>query len=76
MATATISPIRTIRRQRGLTAEQLAARANLASATVYRAERGIGTPGDSTLEAIARVLKVEVADLHGPEAATASGTRG
>lgn len=76
MTTAATSPIRSIRRQLGITAEQLAARANLASATVYRAERGIGTPGESTLQAIAEVLEVEVSDLHGPKAATASGTRG
>lgn len=66
------SPIRTIRRRQGLTAEQLAAKAGLASATVYRAERGIGTPGEQTLTAIAGVLGVTLQELHGPEAATAS----
>lgn len=47
-----------------MTVEALAFRAGLASATVYRAERGIGTPSDETLEALAVVLKVGVSELH------------
>lgn len=75
MDTATASPIRTIRRARGLTAEHLAFRAGLSSATVYRAERGIGTPEDDTLQAIANVLGVGVSELHGPDASSSADTR-
>lgn len=76
MTTEIASPIRTIRREKGLTAEQLAAKAGLASATVYRAERGIGSPSDETLAEIARVLGVEVAQLHEPEDSTSDASGG
>jgi len=72
MATELVSPIRTIRKARGLTAEHLAFRAGLSSATVYRAERGIGTPEDDTLKAIAQVLGVGVSELHDPDASDSS----
>jgi len=64
MTTETVSPIRAIRREQGMTVEALAFKAGLASATVYRAERGIGTPSDETLDALAAVLKVGVSELH------------
>jgi transcriptional regulator with XRE-family HTH domain len=73
---AVASPIRVIRRSQGITAEQLAARAGLASATVYRAERGIGRPSEETLAAIASVLGVEPSELHDPDATRPANGRG
>ena len=72
MTTETTSPIRSIRRERGITAERLAAMADLASATVYRAERGIGTPTDETLQALAAVLEVPVSSLRHDQDGTQS----
>lgn len=72
-------PIRRIRRSLGLTVEQLAARAEVASATVYRAERGIGEPSRMTRKALARVLRVdpdELIEVHDQETDTASTARG
>lgn len=72
---STEHPIRRLRRTLGLTAEQLAAKAEVASATVYRAERGISEPSRSTRRAIASVLGVDPRELiavHDPEADTAS----
>lgn len=51
-----------------MTVEALAFKAGLASATVYRAERGIGTPSDATFDAIADVLGVDASELHGGDA--------
>lgn len=73
-------PIRRIRRSLGLTAEQLAAKAELASATVYRAERGISEPSRSTRQALAAVLGVRPDELitHAPEpgnGSTGNGTK-
>lgn len=75
MSTAA-SPIRVLRRSKGITAEQLAARAGLASATVYRAERGLATPSEETLAAIAEVLGVDPSDLHAADPATPTNGRG
>jgi len=73
-------PIRRIRRQRHITVEELAAKAGVSSATVYRAERGVHEPTRSTRERIARALGVTpgelLADIHGPEADTPSTGRG
>lgn len=67
------TPLRRIRKQRGLTVEQLAVKAGHGSATVYRAERGEQNPTDDTWAALAAVLGVEVDSLrHAPEAANAS----
>lgn len=77
---STEHPIRRIRRERGMTAEDLAASAGVSSATVYRAERGAHQPNNLTLRAFARALGVApgdlVAGIHGPEADSASTGRG
>ena len=65
------TPLRRIRKQRGLTVEQLAVMAGHGSATVYRAERGQQKPTDDTLVALAAALDVPVDDLrHDPEGVT------
>ncbi|MBD0416825.1 helix-turn-helix domain-containing protein [Oryzicola mucosus] len=52
-----------IRRQRGLSQEQLAARAGLARAYLSGAEAGRRNPTLDTIEAFAQVLEVDAAEL-------------
>lgn len=76
---STEHPIRRIRRELGLTVEQLAAGAHMASATVYRAERGINEPSRSTRKKLAKVLGVsphELIAVHELEADTPSTIHG
>jgi transcriptional regulator with XRE-family HTH domain len=58
------TPLRRIRKERGLTVEQLAVKAGTASATVYRAERGERRPTDETFAALADALGVDIVDLR------------
>lgn len=54
-----------------MTVERLAAKAEIASATVYRAERGEQRATEATLVALAAVLAVSVDDLRHAKDATA-----
>ena len=55
--------IKTLRREKGLSQEQFAQALHVTRQTVSAWERGLSRPGLDTLEAMARVLKVESEDL-------------
>src|SRR5829696_1988031 len=55
--------IRQLRNERGLSQAKLAVMADMDPATLNRLERGTGNPNLKTLERVADVLEVEVADL-------------
>jgi transcriptional regulator with XRE-family HTH domain len=55
--------IRRLRRERGITVEQVAVWGKIGRNTACLAEQGLAS--EKTLKAIARVLKVSVADLTG-----------
>jgi transcriptional regulator with XRE-family HTH domain len=57
------SVIRSLRKKRELSADQLAAQAGLTRATVTKMEAGEGNPTVATLEALAKVLGVTGSDL-------------
>lgn len=57
------SVIRTLRRKRGLTAEQLAQKAGLTRATVSKIEAGEGNPTLETIEAIGNVFQLSASEL-------------
>jgi transcriptional regulator with XRE-family HTH domain len=66
MGTATrrvAARVSTLRAQRGLTQEALAARAKLNRVTLARLEKALHPPNIETLERIARALGVGLADL-------------
>lgn len=66
------SNIREIRERKGLSGEQLGARAGVTSSTIFDIERGRKVPRLSTLEAIAQALGVSVTRLlKAPEKASA-----
>ncbi len=62
-STSLAENIRVLRSERGLTAADLAARSGLGKATLSQIERGHGNPRLETLEALARALGVELAEL-------------
>src|SRR5215208_7633716 len=55
--------IRQLRKERGLSQVKLAVMADMDPATLNRLERGTGNPNLKTLERVAEVLGVEVADF-------------
>src|SRR5215213_3724534 len=55
--------IRQLRKERGLSQVKLAVMADMDPATLNRLERGTGNPNLKTLERVAQVLGVEVADF-------------
>ncbi len=57
------SIIGTLRRKRGLTAEELARRANLTRATVSKIEGGEGNPTIETIEALSSVFQLTSSEL-------------
>ena len=57
--------IRQLRKERGLSQAKLAVMADMDPATLNRLERGTGNPNLKTLERVANVLEVGVADLLG-----------
>jgi transcriptional regulator with XRE-family HTH domain len=63
MSEKTGQNIRRIRQTQGITMEQAAVWAKLARQTLWMAEQGLAS--EKTLKAIAKVLKVSVADLTG-----------
>jgi len=61
--------LRTIRRQRGLTLEQLAARTGLTKSYLSKLERRLSTPSIAVALRVARALDVDVGRLFSDEAA-------
>ena len=57
------SVIRTLRKKRGLTAEELAKRANMTRATVSKIEGGGGNPTIETIEALSSVFQLALSEL-------------
>lgn len=57
--------IRAARKTRGLTAEQVADAANIATSTLYAYENGTRTPSTSMIVKLAQVLRVGPERLHG-----------
>jgi transcriptional regulator with XRE-family HTH domain len=59
-----VSPLRAARLRAGLSMEVLAVRAGLSRATVYLAEKAPQLMSDRTVNAVAKVLGVEPAELR------------
>lgn len=59
--------IKTFRKDRGLTQEELAIRVNVVRQTVSKWEKGLSVPDADTLQKIAEVLEVSVSQLLGRE---------
>ena len=57
--------IRTLRRERGLTQETLAAKLNVVRQTVSKWEKGLSVPDAELLQRLAEVLEVSVSQLLG-----------
>lgn len=57
------SVIKTLRRKRGLSSEELASKANLTRATVAKIEAGEGNPTVATLDALAQALGLSGSEL-------------
>lgn len=57
------SVLKTLRLKQGLTAEQLASKANVTRATVAKMESGFNNPTVQTLDALARVFRLSSSDL-------------
>ena len=55
--------LRALRRERGLTQEQLAEMAHLSVDFISLVERGINAPSFENIEQLAKILKVPVAEL-------------
>ncbi len=65
--------LRDIRRQRGLSREQLAVRAGMSMSAVARAEQGHTAPGVDRAAALAEALDVQIADLLDAKPGPAAG---
>ena len=63
MKTFDFSIIKTLRMKWGMTAEDLAARANITRATVAKIETGNGNPTIETLGALSRVFQISTSEL-------------
>ena len=59
--------IRSFRKERGLTQEELAIRVNVVRQTVSKWEKGLSVPDADMLQRIAEVLEVSVSQLLGKE---------
>ena len=59
--------IKTFRKERGLTQEELAIRVNVVRQTVSKWEKGLSVPDADLLQKIAEVLEVSVSQLLGQE---------
>jgi transcriptional regulator with XRE-family HTH domain len=57
------SVLKTLRQKRGLTAEQLAEKANVTRATVAKMESGFNNPTVQTIDALARVFQLSSSEL-------------
>ncbi|GHE30047.1 XRE family transcriptional regulator [Streptomyces capitiformicae] len=69
-AAAVGAKIRLRRRQRGMSAAEIARRAGLSKATLSQMEAGKGNPTIGTLDAIAVALRIPIADLPARDADT------
>lgn len=63
--------IKALRKERGLTQEELAIRVNVVRQTVSKWEKGLSVPDADLLQKIADVLEVTVSQLLGAESETA-----
>lgn len=52
--------IKELRTKRGMTQEQLSARTNIALSTICRLENGVNMPREENLEALSKVLDVNI----------------
>lgn len=59
--------IKALRKSKGFTQEELAARVNVVRQTVSKWEKGLSVPDADTLQKIAEVLETEVSQLLGAE---------
>ena len=66
--------IKTIRKQRGMTQEELAARLNVVRQTVSKWEKGLSVPDADLLKRIAEILETDVSTLLGAPINTESNT--
>ncbi len=57
--------IRELRKAKKWTQQQLADRARIGRTTLYRMEKGLQVPNRATLDAIARALAVDSAEITG-----------
>ena len=57
--------IKTVRKQRGLTQEELAARLNVVRQTVSKWEKGLSVPDAELLKKLAEILETDVSTLLG-----------
>ena len=66
--------IKTVRKQRGMTQEELAARLNVVRQTVSKWEKGLSVPDADLLKRIAEILETDVSTLLGAPINTESNT--
>lgn len=66
--------IKAIRKQRGMTQEELAARLNVVRQTVSKWEKGLSVPDADLLKRIAEILETDVSTLLGAPINTESST--
>ena len=64
--------IKTIRKQRGMTQEELAARLNVVRQTVSKWEKGLSVPDAELLKKLAGILETDVSSLLGAQINTES----
>ena len=64
--------IKTIRKQRGMTQEELAARLNVVRQTVSKWEKGLSVPDAELLKKLAEILETDVSRLVGAKINTES----
>jgi putative transcriptional regulator len=65
--------LRTLRKEKGFSQEQLAARLNVVRQTISKWEKGLSVPDTEMLIQLAEVLKVNVSDLLGKKIEIAEG---
>ena len=66
--------IKAIRKQRGMTQEELAARLNVVRQTVSKWEKGLSVPDADLLKRIAEILEIDVSTLLGAPISTETNT--
>ncbi len=59
--------LKSVRKAKGLTQEELAVRLNVVRQTVSKWEKGLSVPDADTLMRIAEIFEVSVSDLLGPQ---------
>ena len=66
--------IKAIRKQRGMTQEELATRLNVVRQTVSKWEKGLSVPDADLLKRIAEILEIDVSTLLGAPISTETNT--